>query len=154
MSQVPPPDPGSPFELPIQTAPEWLRQPLRIANDREPWYYGFLEKYARVLLWAGVLTFLLTALFVLVPLLAPETGARVFRSVVTPLISQTTRLPGVAPDTGPIAFFAARIVIGMVVLGIVFLTFLLPILLTVAYILLSVDAGRNLRAIRRGGANP
>ena len=43
MSPEHPTDPGNPFRLPIETTTDWLSAAAKRREDREPWYYGFLE---------------------------------------------------------------------------------------------------------------
>jgi hypothetical protein len=139
---------ADPIDLPVQTVPEWLsRAPA--PPDREPWYYGFLEKYARVLLAYSLVAFSLISLLVLFPLLLPETSARVGQAVAANLVQAGRAAAGSDPVADGLAWLVVRLLIGLVIIGVVFLAFLLPILLGVAYILLSVDAARNLRALKR-----
>lgn len=148
MSQAP--GPGDLVDLPIRTVPDWLTPPARGGPPREPWYYGFLEKYARVLLVFGLVTFSAFALAFVALLLFPEVVLPIGQLVVAPLFRGALADPGVVPGAAASPSFVGRLVLALAVLGAGFFGFLLPVLLSVAYILLSVDAGRNLRAMRGG----
>lgn len=85
----------------------------------EPWYYGFLAGYAKVFL---ILGFVVTGLMVLLALI----------SVIG------------------LAVFGTMFVIGYIVATILMAAFmLLMVVISMAFILLVVDAARNLREIRR-----
>ncbi len=142
--------PGDAFDLPIRTAPDWLTAPARGGTPREPWYYGFLEQYARVVLAFSLLTFAAVALAFLAFWLFPEAVMPVYRSAFAPAFRGALVGPAGGHAVRDLPAFGGRVVVALAVLGVGFLGFLLPVLSSVAYILLCVDAGRNLRAIRGG----
>jgi hypothetical protein len=157
MSYDPTQGQGEPPRLSIDTVPNWLRaRPI----EKEPWFYGFLEKYAKLLKALSLFAFLVFAAAVLFPLMYPEASARVWQSSVASLAHSLH--PDVAPALQPgrtrsvspmvpreVASFVVRLTFGLLLVGIAFFTILLPTLLSVAFILLAVDCGRNLRALRR-----
>jgi hypothetical protein len=96
-------------------------------RDRDPWYYGFLETYAKVFLWLGIaacvlgfLGFLAPAIYVTFASAAGGSSAAFLQALVVVL--------------------AALLTFGLAILMLVFWT---------ALVLLAVDAGRNLRNINR-----
>jgi hypothetical protein len=88
----------------------------------EPWFYSFLERYAHLLMWVGVATVML--------------GAAVL--LMTAIIYGATR-------GGNYVATCLVLLWGGAVLFLV----LLGLLVMVAFILLAVDAARNLRALRQ-----
>ena len=98
---------------------------------KEPWFYGFIDTYAKVWMWFSLLVGTLGFL-----------GA----AGATFSISRAT----VAPRDDH-AWIMAFVFIATIV---VFALWLLGILLSVAFMHLAVDIGRNLRAIRHRRARP
>ncbi|HZY87989.1 MAG TPA: DUF4339 domain-containing protein [Gemmataceae bacterium] len=92
--------------------------------EYEPWYYGFLERYAKVGLVLGAVVCLLT--FVLFVVSGPlwAAAARGGAGLVEALLG---------------------VVVGVLALGLA----LLALALQTAFVLLAVDAARHLRALRR-----
>jgi hypothetical protein len=91
---------------------------------REPWFYGFIDNYARVWMWLAMLLTTLGAL-------------------AATVMALSVQIPALPPDgqywIKGIVFVAAII---LSVSG------LIGVLLSVAFMRLAVDIGRNLRAIR------
>jgi hypothetical protein len=92
--------------------------------EREPWYYGFLERYAKVGLVLGVVVCLLAFAWVAVSGALWVAAARGGAGVAQALLG---------------------VVVGVLGLGLA----LLALVLQTAFVLLIVDAARNLRALRR-----
>jgi hypothetical protein len=88
----------------------------------EPWYYGFLEKYATVAMWLGIL--------------ACGMG---FLAFVVETVLRASR----APDVAAVLRAVVALVLGLLVFGLAVLT----LLFQAALILLAVDAGRHLRSL-------
>jgi hypothetical protein len=93
---------------------------VRLRAQVEPWYYRFLEKYAKALLVLGIAEAVFSGVAALVLCYALARGGSTPSALLTALA---------------------------VVLGLVF--FLLGILFVVALVQLALEAGRNLRAVRR-----
>ena len=100
------------------------------AYEAEPWYYRFIERYTILLMWIGIIVCTLPFLAFTIVCLAVGAGAMI------------------APKIGDLAlggcflfalWMAAAIAYGLNVLGIVFGS---------SWLLLAVDAARNLRGIR------
>lgn len=107
--------------------PEWRPPGMDIEPQRftlsdfspEPWYYRFLETYAKVVLWLGIVLIACGALWSLISAIR---AAEINASLAAITILFTLMAAGAA---------------------------VLSLLLAVAFILLAVDAARNLREIRR-----
>jgi hypothetical protein len=95
--------------------------PISRPAGSEPWWYGFLEKYALTAMWTGVTVIGLLGLGTVVSLLVVlgQSGAILYTIL---------------------ALIVTLLVLVLLVLGVVF---------GAALILLAVDVGRNLREIRR-----
>jgi hypothetical protein len=101
-------------------------------GGRDPWYYGFLETYAKVFLWLGIAACVLGFLGFLVP--------AIYVTFVQ-ASSQAAREGTSAPFLqAVVVVLAALLVFGLTVLALVFWT---------ALVLLAVDAGRSLRSLNR-----
>jgi hypothetical protein len=142
MPTAPPPEPVGAQEVDWRTAgpprapslppgvpPEDGAQALPAEEEAayaeyEPWYYGFLARYAKVGLVLGAVVCLLT--FVLFVVAGPlwAAAARGGAGVVEALLG---------------------VVVGVLALGLA----ILALVLQTALVLLAVDAARNLRALRR-----
>lgn len=116
---VPLPTPGPPLAEPEGFPAVADAGPADHLTRPEPWYYGFLDGYAKLLLYLGFLAVFLATLF---PLWTAFQMLQV--SLVTAIILML----------GTLAVALVAIV---------------GVLLTVALILLTVDAARNLREIRK-----
>ncbi len=148
MSTPTPSDPEHPFHRAIGAVPSWLVQPA-VARPREPRYYGFLEKYAKLLLWFGLIEFIVISLGILAALLFPRETAHGLATVVGILSRHSSGSVAEVADLDSPMSFLVRLVFGLGLVGVVFFSLLLPTILVVAYVLLSVDAARNLRALEQ-----
>jgi hypothetical protein len=112
---------------PVRGAAGW---PIAF-DEPEPWYYGFLVTYANVVKWVAVVAAVVTLSACLVALV---------------LVGVTSREP-LAIVAGVLFLVAVMVYANL---------FLLAVFCWVAWVLLTVDAGRNLREMRaimarRGG---
>jgi hypothetical protein len=121
------------FDAPPVQAPAGLRAPARTIEP-EPWYYRFLSTYANVILWLAIGAAILTLVG--------------FGAIGALALAASPDQPSAgAICSGLIAFLALAFYVGLL---------LVSVLLYVAYILLAVDIGRNVREMRhllqhRGG---
>jgi hypothetical protein len=115
-------EPAQPAAPPDQTVRE--EHP---AAAPEPWFYGFLQKYAKIVMWLGVVVCGLGIIWVLL------VGVGV-------LVLGGDRAGG---------FMLVLVVASMVVGGLFFALVLLAILLQGALVLLALDNARNLRSAQR-----
>jgi hypothetical protein len=99
-------------------------QPRTAAPPREPWFYGFIDVYARV--WMGL------ALLV-----------NVLGVVGAAMVIVSASIQGV-PE-GKVAWIRGALIVAIVVVSV---SGLLGVILSVAFLRLVVDMARNLRAIR------
>jgi hypothetical protein len=120
-------EPSQPAAAADKTEPQEHRP-----EPREPWYYDFLQKYAKVGMWLGVLVCVLGFFWVLLV----GVGA---------LVLSGDRLEG---------FALLLVVVSMVVGGLFFGLVLLAILLQGALVLLALDNARHLRSVQRKPAKP
>jgi hypothetical protein len=93
------------------------------STPKEPWFYGFIDTYAKAWMWFSLLV-----------------GTFGFLGAAAASFSITTGATRVGPAWIGNVFLIATIVL--------FASWLLGILLSVAFMHLAVDIGRNLRAIR------
>jgi hypothetical protein len=93
---------------------------VRVTRDGEPWFYGFLEKFATIFMWLGLGLVLMFFLYFLVIVAIPALSA--------------------SP-------FAGLLMLVMIFLGAG--SYALVIVLWTAMMLLVVDMGRSLRSINR-----
>jgi hypothetical protein len=89
------------------------------APSGEPWFYGFLDRFAKVFMWLGLSLVILLVIYGLI---------------------QAVSMLSMSPLVGIILLIATFIMAGI---------YALAILLWTAMTLLLVDAGRNLRSINR-----
>jgi hypothetical protein len=117
---------GGHFHLPETIEPGFVPHPgqLGTSTPKEPWFYGFIEAYANVWMWLAILV---TALFILI-------------AAAVTLSMQTATIPTSKASWLKLIFLAAAVAVS--------LSGLIGILLSVAFMRLAVDIGRNLRAIR------
>jgi hypothetical protein len=129
------------FQLPEPIELGFVPPPVQWGGSTpsEPWFYGFIDTYAKAWMWISLLV-----------------GTLGFLGAAAASVSLTTRAARVGPGVGP-AWIGNVLLLATIV---AFASWLLGILLSVAFMLLAVDIGRNLRAIRhqtpdrgRGNAN-
>lgn len=94
-------------------------------SEPDPWYYGFLETYARVFLWLGISACVLSFLGFVAP-------------VIHHTFTEATSTPAFV--LALVWVLAAVLAFGLLILTILFWT---------ALVLLAVDAARNLRSLNR-----
>jgi hypothetical protein len=115
------------FRMPERLVPSFApaasHQPAPGLPPGEPWFYGFIDAYAKIWMWFALLVFALVVL---------GAGAAALKLA--------TGFGGVYSIAAPLAFGA---IVVIAVPG------LIGVLLAVAFMRLVVDAARNLRAIRQ-----
>ena len=114
------PECGKTFTMPAAPDPPGLAFDRDGGRRAEPWYYRFLEGYGKALLVLGLVEAVLCVIAALVVCYAVARGGSSGSAILTGLA---------------------------VVVGLGF--FLLSVLFVVALIQLALEAGRNLRAVRR-----
>jgi len=95
--------------------------------EPEPWFYGYIDGYTKFVLWLGILLQIGAALLI---------GSQVMRPLVLELIE----------DQGPRGYVLAALIgiAGLLVMAFEIVVFIYGL----SFILLAVDAARNLRTMR------